>query len=72
VRSPSRTDTAHSWLHTVARNHPQQQVTQENRHPESRNFGLAGLGADIVGFGHGDPVLNGGSCRLRDVTDPLG
>jgi len=40
VRSPSRTDTAHSWLHTVARNHPQQQVTQENRHPESRNFGL--------------------------------
>ena len=24
----------------MARNHPQQQVTQENRHPESRNFGL--------------------------------
>ncbi len=33
---------------------------------------LAGLGADTVGFGHGDPVLNGGSRRLRDVTDPLG
>lgn len=36
----------------MARNHPQQQVTQENRHPESRNFGLGVvyLLVGVVGF----------------------
>lgn len=33
---------------------------------------LAGLGADTVGFGHGEPVLSGGRRRLANITDPLG
>lgn len=33
---------------------------------------LSDVGADVVGFGHGNPVLSGGRFRLRDLTDPLG
>lgn len=33
---------------------------------------LVNLGADTVGFGHGDPILTGGHRRLKNMTDPLG
>lgn len=33
---------------------------------------LADLGADTVGFGHGNPILTGGRQRLKTITDPLG
>ncbi len=36
----------------------------------SENARLAGLDADTVGFGHGDPVLSGGSRRLKVIADP--
>lgn len=32
---------------------------------------LAGTGAAIAGFGHGDPVLEGASSRMRTATDPF-
>jgi len=40
----------------VARNHPQQQVTQENRHPESRNFGLTGRSVTLPTSANAVPV----------------
>jgi glyoxylase-like metal-dependent hydrolase (beta-lactamase superfamily II) len=33
---------------------------------------MSSLGADIVGFGHGDPVRGEGERRLREFSDPLG
>jgi glyoxylase-like metal-dependent hydrolase (beta-lactamase superfamily II) len=29
---------------------------------------LAGLGAEVACFGHGDPVLRGASAALREAT----
>ncbi len=40
----------------------------EKQHRESLRR-LAGLDADIVAVGHGDPVTSGGAARVRDLVD---